>query len=149
MMHYDEALSYTIAKFNTGDGYNEIAHTIADYAQRAETAEAEANAFAAENDAIHRAINEMCGTDTSTIEAVKSVIDRSDELDAEVKRLRAALKNMTIALRANVARIPMKHIAEMDLAEQAEQQAMSALNDYNAETPLGQALDGLGGEVDG
>lgn len=40
MMHIDEAFSFVIAKFNTRGGYDEIAHTIADYSQRAEAAEA-------------------------------------------------------------------------------------------------------------
>jgi hypothetical protein len=34
---------------------------------------AECDAFAAENDAIHRAVNELCGTNTSTIEAVAAL----------------------------------------------------------------------------
>lgn len=41
--------------------------------------EQQRDAFAAENDAVHRAINEMCGTDTSTIEAVQHVIQERDE----------------------------------------------------------------------
>jgi hypothetical protein len=38
-------------------------------------ARAERDAFAAENDAVHRVVNEMCGTDTSTIGAVQHVIE--------------------------------------------------------------------------
>lgn len=49
-------------------------------ALRAELAQvtAERDAFIVESDMVHRNINEMCGTDTSTFEAVQHVIDERD-----------------------------------------------------------------------
>lgn len=55
---------------------------------RAAQLEAERDAFAAENDAIHRAVNEMCGTDTSTIEAVQHVINERDEARRQLEQAR-------------------------------------------------------------
>lgn len=55
-------------------------------AERLVNAEAERDTFAAENDAVHRVVNEMCGTDTSTVEAVQHVIDQRDELARKLEQ---------------------------------------------------------------
>ena len=51
----------------------------------------ERDAFAAENEAVHLAVNEMCGTDTSTIEAVQIVISERDELARQLDQAQAEL----------------------------------------------------------
>jgi hypothetical protein len=54
----------------------------------------ECDAFAAENDAIHRAVNAMCGTaDVSTIEAVRIVVDERDAQQQRADILDHACQN--------------------------------------------------------
>lgn len=51
---------------------------------------AERDAFAAENEAVHRVIVEMCGLpDESTVYAVQAVIDQRDALAEQLKAMRA------------------------------------------------------------
>lgn len=62
---------------------------------------AERDALFAESDAVHRAVNEMCGTDTSTIEAVQHVINERDAARAEVDKfhkLQAAVEALNSQL---------------------------------------------------
>jgi hypothetical protein len=66
--------------------------------EAAEAAEAERDAFAAENDAIHRAINEMCGTDTSTIEAVQHVIEERNELRVKLEQAQSELRELRMSI---------------------------------------------------
>lgn len=90
---------------------------------------AERDAFAGENEAIHRAVNELCGTDTSTIEAVQHVITERDEArrqleqaQREIAKLEAELKNAGEAYAekaytvAELQRIVSEVIAERDEA---------------------------------
>lgn len=46
---------------------------------------AERDAFVVESDMVHRNINEMCGTNTSTFEAVQHVIDERDAVREALK----------------------------------------------------------------
>ncbi len=80
------------------------------YMTLADNLQAERDAFIAQDEAVHRAVNEMCGTDTSTIEAVQHVIDERDEAKQQyaalmqsamkIERERDVFRNGLEAIRA-------------------------------------------------
>lgn len=68
------------------DAYAETIETLVN--EKAQL-EAERDTFSAENYAVHRAINAMCGTNTSTVEAVQHVIEQRDELRTKLNEAMA------------------------------------------------------------